>query len=231
AWEDASAMPIGARAPIGGVELERFARLHAPMIELARALEAVGAEVWIVSASAQPIVEALAEIAGLRSDRVIGVRMPRREWSATEGEVIDHGFEPCGQGALETPVMTWHEGKRCWINRVIFERPIDRQRVRAEQAALRPVFAAGDSDGDLAMLQDATELRVVLDRHQPRVMCSALADPARWLVQPLFVDPPPPRSEPYPCARFADELGPVRDEHGRSIADQSPPRVDGSGTA
>lgn len=226
AWQDASARPIGARGDVGGVGVERFARLHAPMIELARALEDVGVEAWIVSASAQPIVEALAEIAGLRRDRVIGVRMPRGE-----GGVLAHGFEPCGDGALETPVMTWHEGKRWWINRVVFEQPTSQQRARQDDRALRPVFAAGDSDGDLAMLHDATELRVVLDRHQPRVMCSALADPAGWIVQPLFVDPPPPRTEPYPCSSHADELGPIRDEHGRLIPDQAPRRVDESGSA
>ena len=55
---------LGAVEAIGGVEVERFARLHHPMIELARALSAVGVEVWVVSASPQPVVEALAEHGG-----------------------------------------------------------------------------------------------------------------------------------------------------------------------
>jgi phosphoserine phosphatase len=186
AWRVASAAPVATRAEIGGVEVERFARLHAPMVELARALEAAGVEVFFVSASAQAIVEAMAEVAGFARTQVIGVRTER----APDGRATAR-FEACGEGALETPVTTWDEGKRCWINRVIFRLPPARQRARQDDAALRPVLAAGDSDGDHAMLEDATELRIVLDRGQPRVTASALADPARWILQPLFVDPAP----------------------------------------
>lgn len=215
AWARAIEAEVGTIERVGGVELERFARLHHPMIELARALEGAGVEVWIVSASSQPIVEAMAEIAGLSPARVIGVRSVHD----AEGRGTA-AFEACGEGPLETPVITWLEGKRCWINRVIFDLPASRLRERQEDPALRPVFAAGDSDGDLAMLQDATELALALDRHQPRLMCHALADPVRWLVQPLFVAPPPPRDEPYPCSTIDDALGPIVDARGARIADQ-----------
>lgn len=188
AFGAASAAPVGRRALVGGVEVERFARLHRPMIELARALEEVGVEVWIVSASAQPIVEAIAESAGLRADRVIGVRLARGA-----GGVLESALEACGETGAdgdEGPVMTWLEGKRCWINRVIFELPPSRQRARQEDPALRAVIAAGDSDGDVAMLEDATVIRVVLDRGQPALARAiAAGDPGSWLVQPLFVDP------------------------------------------
>jgi phosphoserine phosphatase len=63
-WLAASRAEIGARGEVHGVEVERFARLHRPMIELGRALERAGVEVWVVSASLQPIVEVLAELAG-----------------------------------------------------------------------------------------------------------------------------------------------------------------------
>ncbi|WP_236518636.1 haloacid dehalogenase-like hydrolase [Sandaracinus amylolyticus] len=213
AFAAASAAPVGTREVIGGVEVERFARLHVPMIELARALESVGVEVWIVSASPEPIVQALAEIAGLAPARVIGVRMQHD--GSGRGTAR---FEACGEGALATPVMTWLEGKRCWINRAIFDVPAARQRMRQEDPALRPVLVAGDSDGDLAMLQDATELRIVLDRQNVRLMCNALA--SGWLVQPLFVDPPPPRETPYPCSTHEDALGRVVDADGRAIGDR-----------
>lgn len=192
-FREASAAPIGARGEIGGVALERFARLQRPMVELAHALEAAGVEVFFVSASSQPIVEAVAEEAGFSRAQVIGVRLEHEASGRATAR-----FEPCGEGDVETPVMTWDEGKRCWINRVIFGVPAARQRERQEGPARRPVFAAGDSDGDLSMLEDATELRLVLDRRQPRVTRSALADPARWLVQPLFVDPMPDGSEVSP---------------------------------
>lgn len=213
AFTAASVAPIGAREVIGGVEVERFARLHAPMIELARALEAIGVEVWIVSASPEPIVEAIAEIAGLDPARVVGVRMEHDDAGRGTSR-----FEACGEGPLATPVMTWLEGKRCWINREIFGVPSARQRMRQDDPALRPVLVAGDSDGDLAMLQDATALAIVLDRQNVRVMCNALA--SGWVVQPLFVDPPAPRTTPYPCSTHEDTLGRVVDVEGRAIADR-----------
>ncbi len=218
-WRDASAAPIRSSRPIGGIEIERYARLHLPMVELAHALERMGVEVWFVSASSQPMVEAMVESIGFSRTRVIGVRMEHDAHGRSTTR-----FEACGEGPLETPVMTWNEGKRAWISKIIFGLPVASQRARQDDPSLRPVFAAGDSDGDLAMLQDATHARLVLDRQNPRVMCNALSDPSGWIVQPLFVNPMPPRSEPYPCATFRDSLGPIRDEHGRLIEDRAPRR-------
>lgn len=175
---------------IGGVKLDRYARLHQPMVELAHALEGVGVEVWFVSASAQAMVEAMARTIGLSPTRVIGVRM---EYDSIGRRTTR--FQACGEGALETPVMTWNEGKRAWIAKVIFGLPVGSQRHRQEDPALRPVFVAGDSDGDLAMLHDATRLRLVIDRRlafdrqNPRIIRDALLDRTNWLVQPLFEPP------------------------------------------
>jgi phosphoserine phosphatase len=216
-WQDASAAPLDSSRRVFGIEVDRYARLHLPMIELAHALERVGVEVWFVSASSQAMVETMAENIGFSRTRVIGVRV---EHDANGRNTTR--FEACGEGPLGTPVMTWNEGKRAWIAKVIFGLPTESQRPRQSDPALRPVFVAGDSDGDLAMLEDATHLRLVLDRQNPRVMCNALSDPSGWIVQPLFVNPMPPRSEPYPCATFRDPLGPIRDEHGRPIEDQRP---------
>lgn len=204
AWARAESAPAGARAEVAGVELERFARFNAPMVELVHALEAAGVEVWIVSASAQPIVEELAGRIGIARERVIGVRTERDgDGRATARWVW---MEETG------PVIPWHVGKRRWIERRI---------------GARPILAAGDSDGDLAMLQDA-ELRVVIDRHAIRLLCNALADPAHWIVQAPFHDPPAPRADPYPCSSHQDVLGAVVDPAGRPIPDQPPDPVDGS---
>ena len=200
AWERAESIPIGTSAPVGGVEVERFGRLNTPMVELVRALASAGVEPWIVSASAQPLVEALAEHAGIARERVIGVRM-RHD---AEGRLTE-AFEVLEDGV---PMITWYVGKRRWIERAI---------------GVRPLFAAGDSDGDLAMLLDA-DVRLVLDRQPLRVMCNALADPDGWIVQPLFHDPPPPRTDPYPCATYRDALGGVVDRNGSPLPDQDPPR-------
>jgi hypothetical protein len=64
----------------------------------------------------------------------------------------------------------------------------------------RQVFAAGDSDGDVTFLSDATALRLVINRDQIEVMCRAYANlDGRWLVNPMFIKPLP-LSPPYPCA-------------------------------
>src|SRR5690606_23065457 len=48
AFARASEAALGATTEIHGIEVDGFARLHRPMVELAHALEAVGVEVWIV---------------------------------------------------------------------------------------------------------------------------------------------------------------------------------------
>ncbi len=64
----------------------------------------------------------------------------------------------------------------------------------------RPAFGAGDSDGDVTFLTDATALRLVLNRNQIELMCRAYSNTdSRWLVNPTFIDPLP-MSPPYPCA-------------------------------
>lgn len=62
------------------------------------------------------------------------------------------------------------------------------------------MFGAGDSDGDVTFVGDATAARLVLNRNQIELMCRAYdnAD-GRWLVNPTFLNPMP-KSPPYPCA-------------------------------
>ena len=55
-------------------------------------------------------------------------------------------------------MITFDEGKRCWINKVIFKQAAASQAVTNPDPAKRQVFAAGDSDTDIAFLKDATEL-------------------------------------------------------------------------
>jgi phosphoserine phosphatase len=216
AFDAAVRAPVGNVETIGGVEIDRFARLHAPMVELVRALESAGWQPWIVSASPQVVVEVVAAEAGIPRERVIGVRLPR----GADGRLVN-GVAECGEGELDTPVMPWFEGKRCWIQRAIFGVPESEQRVPQSDPRWRPALAAGDSDGDTPMLQSATALRVVLDRHERRLMCNALAHPESWLVQPLFVAPLPPRSEAYRCSE-PDALGPIADGEGAAIPDRDP---------
>lgn len=179
----AEAAPIGAPGDAAGVPIEGFARLHAPMVELAAALEAVGVEVHVVSASPQALVEAVAALAGIPASRVVGVRFER----GADGRMTGT-FARCGHEPPTHPVMSWGHGKRRWIERAILGLgPTDEDAPSRAPVGLS-VLAAGDSEGDLAMLEDAG-VRVVLDRGAPALAARVASDPDRWLAQPLFVAP------------------------------------------
>ncbi len=215
AFEQNRAAPIGATQTIAGRSVAGYVRIYEPMRDLVGSLQANGFQVWIVSASSQPLAEIVGGDVGIAADHVIGVH-------TSHGDDGRHGYglDPCG--ATGDTVITFHHGKRCWINRVIFRRAADEQLPRARDAALRPTFAAGDSDTDLAMVEDATELRLVINRNRVHLMCNAYANrDGRWMIQPMFIEPLPQRADPYACADARDAAGaPLRDEAGNAIADQ-----------
>ena len=98
---------------------------------------------------------------------------------------------------------------------------------RNPDPAKRPVFAAGDSDTDLTFLQDATGLKLALNRNKKELMCNAYGNAGgRWLVNPMFIEPRPQQAQPYACATSAcrDVEGAAVacvDEDGKPIPDQS----------
>src|SRR5690606_25135018 len=143
-------------------------RVYPQMVSLITAAREAGLDVWIVSASAQPLVEELAGRVGIAPDRGVGGRMQVGE----DGKLTSTP-QPCGNTSSE--VMTYHEGKRCWINKVILGLP-EAEQLAPTPSQLAPVLVAGDSDTDLAMLQDATGLRLVINRQRPLLMCHALGD-------------------------------------------------------
>jgi hypothetical protein len=120
--------------------------------------------------------------------------------------------------------MTFREGKRCWINKVIFG--VDGPSALEPRPGRRQLFVAGDATTDLEMLLDASELRLVVDRHKPELMCHAWAGTGgEWLVQPMFVQPLPRRADPYPCSTSAcvgrrGLAGACLDVGGATIPDQ-----------
>lgn len=87
----------------------------------------------------------------------------------------------------------------------------------------RPVFVAGDSDTDIAMLKDATSLKLVIERNKLQVMCHALANyQSKWLHQPMFLEPKTPPAS-YACSTGTGCDGSaIEDEGGNPIADQTP---------
>jgi haloacid dehalogenase-like hydrolase len=187
------------------------------MRDLVGALAAAGFDVWIVSASPQHVTEVVAAEVGIAPDHVVGIRN-----EVGPGGRLGEHLESCGVAPADS-VVTYDRGKRCFINQVIFHAPAAEALSKADPRR-RQVFAAGDSDTDVAFVQDATDLKLVIDRNRVALMCNAHSNAGRrWLVQPMFFDPLPPRAEPYPCATTQDADGrPLLDEDGKPMPDQPP---------
>jgi phosphoserine phosphatase len=216
AYAENARAPLDAVQTVGSREkVTAWVRIYPQMRDLVGALQANGFDVWVVSASPQQVAEVVAREVGIRADHVIGVRNV-----VEPGGRLGYTLEPCGDGPPDG-VMTFGQGKRCFINKVIFQQPQAAQLAKAD-AAHRQVFAAGDSDTDVAFVQDATDLKLVIDRHRVELMCNAWANAGRrWIVQPMFIEPMPRRAEPYPCATTLDAGGhPIADEDGRPLRDQ-----------
>lgn len=195
--------PIGATQTVGSVtNATGYVRLYEQIADLIDALDTAGFDVWIVSASGQYAVEEVATDVGISRDHVIGVR------SVVDRGVISYDFQGCGTVADGADTLiTFDEGKRCWINEVIFHIPSATAMARAP-VAQRPVFVAGDSDTDIAMLKDATTLKLVINRGKIQTMCNALAGARdRWLIQPMFIVPRACPTAPFACDTALDAAG------------------------
>ncbi len=212
--------PKGATWKVGSTTQIRWVRYYAPMRDLVHTLDEAGVTPWVVSASPQLWAEVWGPGAGIPSDHVVGIRSLRED-----GRVTTH-LRGCGGHAAGTDrIMTYVQGKRCWINKAILG-------IRGPAAlgpaprAERPVLTAGDSSTDVVMVGDATLAHVVLNRNSSEIMCRAYDDAdGRWLVTPMFIDPLPRRPGRYPCETDGAErrdgsFGPVRRPDGSVIPDQ-----------
>ncbi|WP_241472241.1 hypothetical protein [Mycolicibacterium neoaurum] len=90
----------------------------------------------------------------------------------------------------------------------------------------RAAFGAGDSDTDISFLDDATVLRLAINRNKDELMCTAYdnAD-GRWIINPMFIDPAE-QAEPYSCATEGyiepdGGTGPLRRADGTLVPDQT----------
>ncbi|WP_405829391.1 haloacid dehalogenase-like hydrolase [Streptomyces sp. NBC_00105] len=190
------AAPVGAVQQVGSGTATGWVRYYDQQKDLIGALQKSGFDVWISSASPQPVVEVWAEGVGIGADHVIGIR----NTTAHGGKFTSH-LQGCGsvRDGADT-MITYIDGKRCWINKEIFGvRGAAAEKVRP--AARRQVFAAGDSDTDISFLRDATALRLVVNRNKNELMCRAYDNSdGRWIVNPMFIGPKPQKTGPYPCA-------------------------------
>ncbi|MFI8504744.1 haloacid dehalogenase-like hydrolase [Streptomyces sp. NPDC085524] len=216
------AAPIGATQQVGTGTATGWVRYYDQQKDLVNTLRRAGFDVWISSASPQPVVEVWAKGVGIDADHVIGIRN-----TTTRGGKLTSRLQGCGSVPDGADTMiTYIDGKRCWINQEVFGvRGADAEKV--QPPARRQVFAAGDSDTDVSFLRDATALRLVLNRNKNELMCRAYENgDGRWIVNPMFIEPKKQKTTPYPCATtgYVDHdgtKGPVLRPDASVVPDQT----------
>jgi hypothetical protein len=168
------------------------------------------------------VVAALAPLTGIPASRVVGIR------SLTDATgKLTYRFEGCGPVPDgEQTLISYIEGKRCWVNKVIYgddsARAIDRRDAKDRE---RTVFAAGDSDTDIDFVRDA-RYKFVLNRAKKELLCFAYHNEGdTWRVNPMFIEPRAQATSPFRCSTTAcvgrDGVGvPCIDDAGLVIPDQ-----------
>lgn len=217
----ALAAPQGATWRVGSGRETAWIRYYPQMRDLVATLGRAGFDAWVVSASPQEWADVWGAGIGIDADHTIGIRTVKRA-----GRITPH-LRGCGgtrDGADR--VMTYIDGKRCWINQAILgiEGAAALQLAPPER---RQAIAGGDADTDVTMLRDATGVHIVLNRNKTEVMCRAFADQdGRWVVNSMFIDPLPRLAERYPCstAGAVDASGravPLIGDDGAVVPDQA----------
>lgn len=219
AYNQNASAPIGSVQTVGSKRgVTAWGRIYDQMNDLVGALSVNGFDVWIVSASPQFVIEPVAERLGVGAEHVIGIRTVIRDGKTTAT------LQGCG-GIADGPdaPIPFDTGKRCWLNKVVFRMPDGAaQREPNPDPSKRPVFAAGDSDTDIAFMQDATLLKIAVNRNKTQLMCNAYANfGAKWIVQPMFLLPKSVLQSGYACGTARDRGDRlVVDEGGKPITDQ-----------
>src|SRR5262249_58596820 len=104
--------------------LTGWLRIYDQQSDLIGTLRANGWDVWVVSASPQPWVETAAARVGVSPDHVVGIRQVEAAGLLTYnlqgcGDVVDGQNDGMGNFA-GNGLITYIDGKRCWINKVLF---------------------------------------------------------------------------------------------------------------
>ncbi len=227
--DDTLAEYIGAdcytSALVGSRSMNGYLRVYEQIRDLIGTLQGNGFDVWVLSASSQHIVEAFAEHVvygvGIAADHVVGVR-------AVVGDdgLLTADFQGCGNVADgANSLITYVDGKRCWVNQEIFGLVGDEAMGTQTDVAQRLVFGAGDSNTDVSFLRDAVGVRLVLNRGKKELMCNAYGNAdGTWIVNPMWIRPNAVAPN-FLCSATAcfDVFGsgiPCVDENGVPIPDQ-----------
>lgn len=182
-------------------DVTAYIRIYEQIKDLVSNMQAAGLDVWVISASSQPAVEAIAARVGIGSDHVIGIR----SFIDRQGKITAK-FQGCGTYSDDNyGMISYKQGKRCWLNKVVYKKTNPEAQMQDRSPTL---FAAGDSDGDIYFLKDA-QYRLVINRNKPEIMCNAyyhMANPnpvdGTWIINPMFIKPKPQKTEPYDCSKF-----------------------------
>ncbi|HEX7602701.1 MAG TPA: hypothetical protein VF316_13885, partial [Polyangiaceae bacterium] len=222
AYFEGATAPIGTTQTVGSVSgLNGYVRIYDQIADLIGAMQENGFDVWVVSASPEWVVAAIAPEAGVPENHVVGIRY----LLASNGKQT-RDMQGCGtiaDGA--NTIITFDEGKRCFINKTIFHELPASQMPTNPVLAKRPTFVAGDSDTDIAMLKDATELKLVINRNKIQTMCNALSNyKGKWIFNPMFIAPKAKKATAYTCSTTKDAAGnALVDEAGQTMTDQTEP--------
>ncbi len=212
--------PIGTTQQVGSHMETGWIRYYPEMRDLIRTLKRAGITPWVVSASPKEFADVWGPGVGIDSAHTLGIMQLKRQGKLT-GHLKGCGGLPDGSDAI----MTYIDGKRCFINQEILGVNGPRA-LRPMPALLRPTVAGGDATTDISMVKDATGVHVVLNRNRAELMCVAYDnEDGRWAVNPMFIQPLPKLPGLYPCSTTAytdasGNPGPVRRADGSIIPDQ-----------
>jgi haloacid dehalogenase-like hydrolase len=213
--------PRGATQRVGSSREGAWVRYYPQMRDLVKTLRTAGFDVWVISAGPQEWTEVWSASVGVDAAHTVGIRTLRRD-----GRITPH-LQGCGgiPDGRDT-IMTYVDGKRCWINQAV----LGIQGAPALQPApeaRRQAVAGGDADTDVTMVRDATGVHIAINRNKPELMCRAYANQdGRWIVNPMFIEPLPRFTAGYPCSTkgMIDASGkesPVIGDDGAVIPDQA----------
>ena len=173
--------PQGATWRVGSGKETAWIRYYAEMRDLIGTLQRAGFDTWVISASPQEWADAWGRGVGIDRAHTIGIRTVKRH-----GRITPHLKGCGGPRARADSVMTYIDGKRCWINQGILDirGPAALEPAPADR---RQALAGGDADTDVTMVRDATGAHVVINRNKPELMCRAFRRPGRQVGRELDV--------------------------------------------
>ncbi|MFF6994056.1 haloacid dehalogenase-like hydrolase [Streptomyces sp. NPDC008313] len=221
ARQEALAAPVGSTRTVGTHTVPAYVRYYAQQRDLIRTLQRAGFDVYIVSAGSEPVTEVWSRGVGVDRRHTIAIRsiLDRRGRITTRNQGC--GDVPDSKGEA----IPYIDGKRCWINQEIYG-VHGAAAWQRQDARRRVTIAGGDADTDVTFVGDATGAHLVLNRNKNEIMCRAYDDAdGRWVINPMFIEPLPRRTDPYPCASTAynepdGSRGPVRREDGSVVPAQ-----------